>query len=101
MGRKNKKMIQEEMIREGEEVLSPATGFLLGLFLFFIRLAEGWTSPGSLMHTAVFGIEILTIIAVIIGAIHRLKYGGWIVVSYLLTFVGSYAMFRILFFGWF
>jgi hypothetical protein len=99
MGRRNKEKIRQEMFREGEEVLSPATGFLLGFFLFLMRLFEAWTSPGSLLYMAVVGVEILTIIAVVVGILYRLKYGGWIVVKYLLSFVGSYEMFRILVLG--
>jgi len=101
MGRKNKQMIKEEMFREGEEVLSPATGFLLGFFLFLLRLIEGWVRGNPTLYTLVIAVEVLTIISVIVGALYRLKYGGWIILSYLLSFVASYAMFRILVLGWF
>ena len=101
MGRRNKKMIQEEMIREGEEILSAVDGFLLGLLLFVVRLIENWTQSNPMLHTASLVVEVLIIIGTIVGVLSKLKYGGWIVVKYLLSFVLTYAMFRILFFGWF
>jgi hypothetical protein len=100
MGRRNKKMIQEEMIREGEEVTSAINGFLLGLALFIIRVIVEWTRSNPALYMISLVAEAFVVVSAIVGALHELKYGGWIMVKYLLVFVGTYLMFRIIFFGW-
>jgi ABC-type proline/glycine betaine transport system permease subunit len=100
MGRRNKEKIRQEMFREGWEVLSLVDGFIFGVILFVVRLFEGWARSNPTLYMIYIGIEVFVVIAVIIGIINKFKYGGWVVVKYLLTFVGTYAALRILILGW-
>jgi len=96
--KERKEARMREVIREGQEIYAPVEGFMLGVVFYVFRALAFDYDLGFISFVAK-GLMALTGFIVFVLLLNKFSYGSWIPVKFLASFVLSYSLLRILFYG--